>query len=1277
MREPVEDRSALLVPYLPRLVVDWLRDEPGRAFRVIEGSFAFVDVSGFTALSERLAARGKQGAEDLADAIGLCFTHLLAVAYEYGGSLIKFGGDALLVFFEGGAHALRACAAADGMRRRLAEVGRIDAPGGRVTLRMSAGVHGGDFHFFLVGARHRELLVTGVAASRTVEMEGTADAGEVVVSPEIADALPAAVLAEGKGAARLLLEAPDAPRREVPVPGDVDQERLLQAIPTAIRDHVLGGIHEAEHRRVVVAFVHYEGTDHLVELEGVERVASRLHLLLRTIQEVADRRGVAILGSDIDRDGGKIILSAGAPRSSKRDEEAMLLTLRELVDSDPPLPVRIGVNRGPVFAGDIGPPYRRTYTVMGDAVNLSARLMAAAAPGTVIASPDVVDRSPTEFETEELPPFRVKGKSEPVRALRMGPARGPTRVAGDHAAPLVGREEEMRLLRAALEEPTRGRGRLVEVVGDAGVGKSRLLEEVRREASGFSIVGTVCEMYERSTPYFTFRSLLRDLLRIDPDVSVRDAGVALSERIEVSAPHLRPWLPLLANAVDAWVEPTPEVDQLEERFRPERLARATVDLLAAVLDGPTLITIEDTHWMDESSADLLHHLVGGLRERPWLVCSTRRTEEGGFSAVPGEYVDVLRLAPLGAEEATALVSAEVEGAPLSRRDIETLASRSGGNPLLLRELVTAARETGRTEELPDSVEVLVAERVDRLPAAERAVLRRAAVLGPGFSRDLLRAVVPRDIAAEVELEGLREFIEEESPGLFRFRHKLIRDALYEGLRYGARRELHGVAGEAIEGEADDPDEHASLLSLHFLESGRLQKAWRYAVLAGDRAQEIYANVEAAAAYDRALRAASRLRRLEARDVAETAEALGDVRMRMGRFPEASEAYRRARRLHPPDPVADARLMLKLSRVRERSGAYSQALRWIGRALRRLEGVEGKEAGRQRAQLAVWHGAVRLTQGRHREAMTWLERAIEEAHGSGDRDALAHAYSLMDWAHMETGRPELATRSQEALRIYEDIGDLTQQWAVLNNMGVIAYFRGRWDEAVELYARAREVCVKTGDDVYAAFSTMNIGEILSDQGRFEEAERAFREADRAARAAGDREGAAYAMGNLGRVAARSGRFEEAEKLLTDARAGFEEIGEDVMVLETDARLAESLWLQGDPAAEERARVVLTAARQAGEVAPPVPLLLRMLGHLAVSRGDPEEGERLLRESLDAARRRRAEHEVGLTLQVLVDVARRRGRSADAERAEAHEVMRRLGIVSVPVPLTSPSGGPRRS
>lgn len=372
----VENRSEL-APFVSRLVLEWAAETPEARYRRVDGTLVFTDLSGFTAMSERLSRLGKLGAEELTVHLDATFSEMLRVAYHRGGSLLKFGGDALLVFFWGDDHARRGVAAAQEMRAKLREVGKIMTEAGKFRLRMSVGVHSGEFDLFLVGGSHRELVITGEAATTPVEMEGAADANQILLSAETAALLPPSCLGEPKGdsGARLLRAKPRVGDRrwESPVPTDgVDPTPF---VPYVLRDRLSDPQRDAEHRQVTVTFIHFVGVAAVIAESGPEEAARRIEALVSFAQERFDEAGIAFLNIDIYDDGGKIFAQAGAPIAHENDDERMLRAVRAIADEDFGLTVRIGVNRGYVFVGEIGTEYGRTYTAMGDAVNTAARVM--------------------------------------------------------------------------------------------------------------------------------------------------------------------------------------------------------------------------------------------------------------------------------------------------------------------------------------------------------------------------------------------------------------------------------------------------------------------------------------------------------------------------------------------------------------------------------------------------------------------------------------------------------------------------------------------------------------------------------------------------------------------------------------------------------------------------------------------------------------------------------------------------------------------------------------
>jgi class 3 adenylate cyclase/tetratricopeptide (TPR) repeat protein len=1272
-REAVSAATGL-TPYVPRVVVEWLREDPGATWRELEGTLAFVDLSGFTAMSERLAQQGKAGAEELTDVINSTFAQLLQVAYENGGGLLKFGGDALLLFFSGDEHAARAARASYGMRRTLAAIGRPRTSAGIVTLRMHVGLNSGTFRFFLVGRSHRELLLCGSEVSQTVAMEAGAEAGEILLSPTTSAELPARVLGEHKAGGRLLKSDVTVSTAGLAQLPDVTGLALAECVPLAIRDYLGEHPVEPEHRQATVAFLRFAGTDALLR-NGSAEAAGALADVVGAVQQAADDHRVSFLESDIDDDGVRIILVAGAPESAGDDEERLLRAVRAVADESLPLELHAGVNRGRVFAGEVGASFRRTYTIMGETAALAARLMAKAEAGAVLTTDEVLDRSRTSFETTELDPFTVKGKSTVVVARDVRAVAGGREAPAETATPFVGRERELTILGASLTTVRMGYGSFVELIGDPGLGKSRLVQELLSQAPDVRAVTAACDEYELSTPYFPFRGLLRTLLDVPLDGDPVTVGERLRARLEPLAPEVVPWIPLLSLPLDVEIESTPEVDDLQPAFRRARLHGLVESVLEQLLPTAAALVLEDVHWLDEASSQLLRHLGGRVTTKPWLICVTRRPTEGGFVAaegVPPIAALTLLLEPLSPESARALIDAAgADGRP--EEELAAIAERAGGNPLFLQELVTSGQQEVEAA-LPESVEAIVTTRIDKLSPADRTLLRYAAVMGSTFSGELAERVLAADdpsaAAGSDSWDRLAEFVERDpyAAGGFRFRHALFRDAAYEGLSYRRRRELHTNVGTAYETlYASELPEHAELLSLHFFHAEEHAKAYEYSLVAGERAREKFANVEAAEFYGRALSAAAHLPGVEPTAVARVWELLGDVSELAARYGDAADAYRRARRLLGGEqPV----LLHKEGLIRERSSAYPQALRWYRRALAAAE-PPGSDAQPSRVALEIRlsYAGVRFRQGELGDCIEWCNDVVRHALARDELGALAHAYYLLHLAYTSSGDPNRVAFRGLALPIYQELGDLMGQANVLNNLGIDAYYEGRWDEALDLYGRSQAARERIGDVVGAATIVNNIGEIKSDQGHYAEAEALFSEARDVCARAGARFLAALAESNLGRLAARMGRFAEAEDALQQALGEFRDLNARSFVVETKARLAEKSVLAGDAVvALERADEALAAVDAGDGGAVVAGMLHRLRGYALIRSGAFDEAAEALEESIRTAtaegsgEQEAESYELALGLEAVGRLAHLRGGEDGGARERSEAIFSRLGVVA---------------
>jgi len=462
--------------HIPELAIEWALDGPDRLWQVIDGTLCFADISGFTALSEKLARRGRIGGEELVETLSRVFGGMLDSARERDGMLLKFGGDALLFLFKGEAHALRAACTAVEMRQALRRAKEIPTSVGPLKLSMSVGLHSGPIHFFLVGSTHRELVLAGADASMAAAMESAANAGEIGVSEGTAARLPAsAVRPREDGLLLLRWRQPPSPPAGATPERHAGEDTLRGLFPRALGEVLARGAPEPEHRVACIGFVRFSGTDAMLENEGADAVAAALDATIGTAQRILETEDVTLLAVDIDKDGGKLFLGSGVPQASEDDEGRMLRAMRRLADAGTPLPLQIGVNRGHVFAAEVGTPRRAAYSAMGDTTNTAARICAKAPPGAIYAHPSVLSNSLSKYATEPAGPFMFKGKKAPQVVYRVGEEKARATADRSDALPLVGRHAERQVLSAAVAALASGKGQVVTLTGDAGLGKRRLI----------------------------------------------------------------------------------------------------------------------------------------------------------------------------------------------------------------------------------------------------------------------------------------------------------------------------------------------------------------------------------------------------------------------------------------------------------------------------------------------------------------------------------------------------------------------------------------------------------------------------------------------------------------------------------------------------------------------------------------------------------------------------------------------------------------------------------
>ena len=524
MSVPIQD----IATHVPNLLLRRLAETARSDRHVpewIAGAVLYSDISGFTALAERLARRGPAGAEELSEILNAYFGRLIAMILDHGGDILKIAGDALVAFWPAtdeplAAATLRAGQCGLAVQASLNDHSAMEG----VPLLSKIGIGAGDIATLQVGGvRNRwELLIAGEPFVQIGRAEHFARPGDVIFSPEAWPHVSDVCGGTPVDGRHVRLEAVTRPLDRRPVPAPIlppPLEATLRGyVPAAILSRLdadqTGWV--AELRTVTVLFINLAGLN-VMTPEALERT----HAAFRSLQSTLYRHEGSFNKLSLDEKGLTLVAALGLPPFAHSDDPARgVQTALEIQDRLRELDVRgaIGIASGRVYCGEIGGSGRREYTVIGDKVNLAARLMQAA-PGTILCDPATRQAARARFVFEALPPVTFKGKSEPIPIFRPS---GRAATLGD-LSPLIGRAAERRRLDAHLESLVAGSGGLVVIEGEAGIGKSRLVADLvgRAERMGITVLAGAGDAVEKSTPYFAWRPVVARLLGVegleDPD----------------------------------------------------------------------------------------------------------------------------------------------------------------------------------------------------------------------------------------------------------------------------------------------------------------------------------------------------------------------------------------------------------------------------------------------------------------------------------------------------------------------------------------------------------------------------------------------------------------------------------------------------------------------------------------------------------------------------------------------------------------------------------------
>jgi predicted ATPase/class 3 adenylate cyclase len=888
---------------------------------------------------------------------------------------------------------------------------------------------------------------------------------------------------------------------------------------------------ESDRRPVTVLFADLSGFTTLSERLDPEDVQALQNQLFEEMTAAVHR-----FGGFVDKFIGDALLALfGAPAAHEDDPERALRAALDMIERTArvseraqariksPLTLHIGVNTGHVVAGGIGAGDARSYSVTGDTVNTAQRLQSTAAPGEVLVGPLTYRLTRHAFLFESLGEATLRGKSGSVLVHRLrGPLDAPRPARGLEtlglSAPLIGRDAELAHMIGSLELACGGAAQLVRLIGEAGIGKTRLVDEFLARAgqdkrfAEVAIRRAVCSPLGEQS-YGTLAAVLRSAYQIEHNASAAETQAKLLEALAdlgLSSGEIEELLPLYVHVL-GFTNPDATLQQVE----PAQLRRQIFFAIRVVIErrlarSPLLIIVEDLHWADAISLEALRFVMDRLeRKRLMLLFTHRPMVENDRIGSNRISQSALRLAPLGVAEGQRLLAAFLgeHCVKASKELCNRIYERSGGNPLFVEEIVRSLVEVGvlrrdgtewrvteseAATDIPASVQALLLARMDRLPRDVRTLAQEAAVIGPRFEAKVLGAIASKPAGVDTGLDILcdAEVIEEVAGAksmpsrAYRFTQTLLHDVIYQNLLVQRRTDMHGRIGTALEqlcGDSPERLEEAVQLGHHFSLSADKSKGAFYLRAAGDRARAIYANDDAIRLFQQALTVlpatpATVPERLLLR------EQIADLYGPAGRRDIAIEHYQAvldSYRITGDRPAA-ARVLRKLGRLLWDGGKRSQAEELYSEAAALLEGTD---APVEQAHLLQERGHLAFRLGDPAAAAKWADDALSYAEiASADANrataleaarAAAEALNTKGVALARLGRSQDAVREVErSVAAAEAAGLFNAACRGYTNLGVL-YSIIDPSRAIEVCERGLDVARRIGDLGYQARLLANL------------------------------------------------------------------------------------------------------------------------------------------------------------------------------------------------------------
>jgi predicted ATPase/class 3 adenylate cyclase len=1199
----------------------------------MDAAILFADVSGFTALTETLSRQSSTGAEELTSLLNLYFTRMITHIESYRGQVVRLSGDAITAIFRVDdlpdhtltSAMLYAMYAAIDMQIAMIDFQHITTSVGEASLALKIGIGASNVVAAHIGGvfERWEYLVAGDAIEQASFAEKHARPGMVMLSPQ-AGALLSLTSNEYNGCVPVMSDDQDSsvllslndspyarPYRSLPMflEWDTIPNERLEKVEQLLRHYVPAAISRrmltreqawlAELRRMTVMFVGIGGLDYD---DDDETIRNQLQTLLSTTQKVIYRYEGSLNKIAVDDKGTVLLILFGAPPLAHEDDPVRALACAQEMHqiwssatqptSHPTnygddiqeaqnlnLRLAIGITTDTVFAGPVGSPSQCEYTVMGDAVNLASRLMQAANIGDTFCDQPTYNEVRRHWSLEALPPMLIRGKAKPVRVYRFSGLRSITQFGDER--PMVGRDCELATLMSYLDKVVNGFGAVVSLIGEGGMGKTRMLyefmaQEKQRETATLTLMGTTNSIGQQ-TPYIVWREVLIQYFGLERRTTLEQRTKRVVSVTESLDPELVPRLPLLNEILDLGMPETPAT-RVNPRQRRDSLTFLIVQLLQEwAKKSPLIVLLDDMHWADMLSWELALDVARIIALQPIMLILSYRPPENNdditWRPEKRAILDALtrlgqhyplHLNPMDKTAVESLTVASLDGQPVAENVVNWIVERSQGNPFFVEETVRMLHEQsalvfdsdgvwllkgeyGLTA-IPSTLKGIIQAHLDRLHPSTQLTCKVASVVGRIFPERVLEGIYPmreevanlRDhlnILAEQNITPLESY---EPEVRYQFKSALTQDVAYNSLLLTQRQSLHLAVAEWYEREyASNLDPYVPLLAEHYRHTDEWHRFLYFTERAGQLAAANYATVEALSYLSEAIDLLKKRPGLfdeedQLKRLFSLISSRAEVYEHSSNTTELEQDLEELRTIAEKleSPRHHALTAIHRGRYYQTIDDYASADKAIRQAIKYGKKIKDHALLGESMNLLARNSELRAD---YYQALWWGLQAMEYCREVGDKAGEARSLNLLGIAYGELGDYTQSKQyHQQALEIRRAIEDRWGEATSLYHIGALHNKLSKPREALEVLQEVLALRKSIGDRSGEAFTLLNIGNAYQSLGDLNIARSYQDEALTIWRELGNQYGEATLLIDMSDIATALGDFESAQRYATEAK-----------------------------------------------------------------------------------------------------------------------------------------------